>query len=137
MESTITRSRLRYSYFLFQFSIWDSESPLSFHTNIIVINVGILDGSLHTNKTLCNTPYSDLMTLFPGPLVVVELVSVPSIGQREIFNHFLRIIIKYLKPHSRMQIVPIRQEYLMIKIINIKQLYLKSFNCVQTNALLF
>ena len=55
-------------------------------------------------------------------------------GQIEPFSHLLRIaIIINLKPYSCMQIIYIRQEYLINRIINVKLQYLKPFNCVQTN----
>ena len=57
-------------------------------------------------------------------------VRVSFMGQIELFNH-LRIIIffSYLIPYYYVQIVYIRLEYLINRIINVKLKYLKPFNC--------
>ena len=52
-----------------------------------------------------------LLRLLPGPLwsVVVKPARVPSMGQIELFNHLLRIIIiSYLKAYNLVQIACIR-----------------------------
>ena len=45
---------------------------------------------------------------------------VPSMVQIELFNHLLRIIIIWNKSYSCVQIVHIREEYLINKIPNVK-----------------
>ena len=55
--------------------------------------------------------------------------------QIELFNHLLIviIIIDYLKPQCCMQIILITLEYLMNRIINIKNQYVKPSNCILIN----
>ena len=60
-------------------------------------------------------------------------VRVLSIGQIELFNYLLRIIIiiNYLKSYGYVQIIYITMEYLINRLTNVE--YLKLFNCVQIN----
>ena len=56
-------------------------------------------------------------------------------GQIELINHLLRIIISYLKPYNCVLIIHITYEYLINRITYVKYQYLNHFNYVQANEL--
>ena len=59
-------------------------------------------------------------------------IRILSMSQKELFKHFLRvIIISHLKPYSCVQIMYMIFEYFINRIINFK--HLQAFNCVQNN----
>ena len=81
-----------------------------------------------------------LLPLLSGPpwsgLVVSFRVS--SMGQIELPNHLLRIIIfSILKPYSCVQIIHNTLKYLIDRITNVKLPYSKPFNSMQINELLW